>query len=44
LAAKRKKAFGKTFIIRDRQPGGEEGGKKREKNMTTVIRKKKEVI
>lgn len=30
MAAKRKKAFGKTFIIQDRQPergGGGEGGK-----------------
>jgi hypothetical protein len=43
LVAKRKKTFGKTFIIQDRRLGGE-GEKKKEKKMTMVIRKKKEVI
>lgn len=40
--AKRKKAFGKTFVIQDRRLRGE--GEKKEKKMTMVIRKKKEVI
>jgi hypothetical protein len=40
--AKRKKVFGKTFVIQDRRLGGE--GEKKEEKKTIVIRKKKEVI
>lgn len=32
MAAKRKKAFGKAFIIQDRQPGGGGGGRGGEKD------------